>query len=347
MISYIKKVLRESKITREIYIKTAEAIKSTPIFYMNSSRYYKSLNPKGYNADLFKRKKAEALQTYEVMKREKDELASTIGNYTHPVWEKSLALFESFLHSTKFDEYFLRNKLLRSFVSLNQPLDRHRGYMRHLSEERCAANTRNTFKESRVGGPKIIRFGEFLIKPDSIDHLYYLSRLMEYAEEMKMGKVESIIEFGGGYGNMGYCARLLNTEITYTIIDFPEMLTLAYTHNAINFPEMKIHICDGKNGVRKKHLNLLPIGLLPTMKETHQAFISTYALTETPRNVIRYVKEKRFLGAKIVYIQGGMDPIFNSHDALLENISEAIESPRREDHADKSAYELMGTVRRG
>lgn len=343
----LKKFLREQPLTRAPYISAVDAIKDSFFFYIPSLSYYKNLNPVTYTKEICNEKRSEAQKVYQEMEKNSgnDDLLPVAGQYVHPTWENILQVFRDTLFSSR-SENFLRNKKIRHCFSLNATLGHHSNYFRYILDGNDFFTDffKNTFKDSRVGGPRIVKTDHFVGKPDSIDHLYYLARIMRYAKRRGQ-KVESIVEIGGGYGNFAYCARLFNPNITHTIIDFPEILSFVYLYSAINFPKLKIHIFNGSNGIQEGALNLVPVSLLPRLTTRHDVFISTYALTETPENLINYVKNNHFLNSRTVYIQGGTDHVFNSHNILLKNLESVVEFTKDSSYTDPGCYELIGEVR--
>jgi len=54
----------------------------------------------------------------------------------------------------------------------------------------------------------------------------YYAMVIEHFFHIEFEDVESVFEFGGGYGAFAYIARRLNFKGNYTLFDFPEMILL-------------------------------------------------------------------------------------------------------------------------
>lgn len=57
----------------------------------------------------------------------------------------------------------------------------------------------------------------------SVHHLYLLTK---WREKVQPGKIERVIEWGGGYGDMAVMVKSLYPEVEYVIVDLPAAVTL-------------------------------------------------------------------------------------------------------------------------
>ena len=159
-------------------------------------------------------------------------------------------------------------------------------------------------KEDCIGSPTITNAAYMT----SANRCHHASHLAHYRREV--GKdfwdCASIVEWGGGYGDMARVIRRINPTVTYTIIDLPELLALQYIYLASLEGEDKVHLVLPENA-----LDILPgkINLVPSLRvigsENHlkcDAFISTWALTESPRGAQGFVEACEFFGARNILL---------------------------------------------
>jgi hypothetical protein len=141
----------------------------------------------------------------------------------------------------------------------------------------------------------------------SANRCHHASHLATYTKvcNKKFWDSESIIEWGGGYGNMARIIRKMNPSITYTIIDLPELLALQYIYLASLEGGDNVHIV--QSGIEPQ---LMPgkINLLSSKAAVSSnalrcdSFISTWAITESPQDSQKLVREKEFFGAKNILL---------------------------------------------
>jgi len=138
----------------------------------------------------------------------------------------------------------------------------------------------------------------------SANRCHHARHLAMYAQECKMNFWDSasIIEWGGGYGNMARIIRRMNPTVTYTIIDLSEFLALQYIYLSSIEGEGNVHIVQPDI---TPQLALGKINLLSSQMAVSKGgglrcdgFISTWAITESPRDVQKFVREKEFFGAR-------------------------------------------------
>lgn len=159
----------------------------------------------------------------------------------------------------------------------------------------------------------------------SANRCYHASHLAMYTKICKRNFWDcgSIFEWGGGYGNMARIVRKMNPTVTYTIIDLPELLALQYIYLASIEGEDNVHIVQSGNPPQlvPGKINLLSSGLAVSKGGALvcDGFISTWALTESPKDAQMFVKEKKFFGAKNIllaslinennYLTGSLDDV--------------------------------------
>ncbi len=101
---------------------------------------------------------------------------------------------------------------------------------------------------------------------------------------------------------MARIIKRMNPSLTYTIIDLPELLALQYVYLSSIEGENNVHIV--KSGSTPQ-LAIGKINLLSSEMAVSNSggldcdsFISTWAITESPRDAQKFVRDKEFFGAR-------------------------------------------------
>lgn len=152
--------------------------------------------------------------------------------------------------------------------------------------------------EDAVGQPEILP-SELHTSHNTVHHLYHLA---EYVAETgtDLHGVNTVVEWGGGYGNMAKLfQRILQRPTTYVIIDLPLLTCLQWHYLASVLGEDRVHLVSapGTTLVPGK-INLLPVSLLEEHRLEADLFLSTWALSESSRHAQEYVCEREWFGAR-------------------------------------------------
>ena len=162
--------------------------------------------------------------------------------------------------------------------------------------------------EDYVGLP-IISDAKYMTSANRAHHSSHLAYHYKLTGK-QLWNAESLVEWGGGYGSMARIIRRLNPRITYIIVDLPELLSLQYVYLGSLEGEENINIITSENdSIASGKINLISSELLITKKIQLKcdAFISTWALTECPEYIQRYVYETSFFSAEDVFIASHID----------------------------------------
>jgi hypothetical protein len=157
---------------------------------------------------------------------------------------------------------------------------------------------KNILKENKVGKPDI-KNKKYSTSHNSIHHLYHIARYQAETKKSLLAK-SSVIEWGGGYGNLAKLWLRLNPfNTTYTIIDTPLFIVLQYSYLGAIFGKEKINLISHKNKkIIENKINLLPVGLIDSKQLECDTFVSTWALSESSVFSKNYVSKKKYFGAK-------------------------------------------------
>jgi hypothetical protein len=157
-------------------------------------------------------------------------------------------------------------------------------------------------QEDPVGGPSRL-YPKYLTSHNSIHHLYHLTRFMEKTH-CDLKSMDSIIEWGGGYGNMmKILHRLRGGAGTYIIIDLPLFSCLQWLYLSTILGNDCAHILlTSQDTVRSGAINLVPLCLLENVDIKGDLFISSWALSESSKHSQDYVLQQNWFGAKHILL---------------------------------------------
>jgi hypothetical protein len=220
----------------------------------------------------------------------------------HPHWLNVQPTFAQLvLGGMPYD--FLQHHLVRRMFcrsGFEEPQQHELAYLHNARAD--IWNLVRRYRESPIGKPTI-DCPELGISVNSLGMLYYFVRI---TEQLDRGRPSSIMEFGAGYGCLcRVFLELLPRHPTYVIIDIPEMLALQYvflrgssdTYQVIAHTSLPIDI-------KENCVNLVPVHLIEAVAFRPDLFVSTFALSETPKPVHEIVARHRFFNAKSIYIVG-------------------------------------------
>ena len=152
-------------------------------------------------------------------------------------------------------------------------------------------------QEDYVGIPTLIN-SLYLTSPNGIHHLYHLVKFQEKTKT-NFDEMNTIIEWGGGYGNMAKLLKRMVPKVTYIIIDLPLMSCLQWIYLATIFGETSINLLDNINKkIKKGKINLLPVCFLRYYDLNADIFIATWSLNESSKYAQDYVGSLNFFNAK-------------------------------------------------
>lgn len=166
---------------------------------------------------------------------------------------------------------------------------------------------------------KNFTYNNKLISTNTIHHLYHLSRFLDKKDG---SKVKTIIEWGGGYGNMAKLSfETFKNLNRYTIIDLPEFIVLQYIYLVSYYGEDNVRIVrdikDMGDGI-----NLIAVNDSMSMSfDKHDMFISTWAITESSLFCQEFVDKNGFLNYNnllIAYHQCGNHIPFMYESSVMD-----------------------------
>jgi len=203
------------------------------------------------------------------------------------------------LYSKKLPKDFLDNSAISHLMFMNSQGD----LMAHQIDfiKKCFPKTHieTALKESPVGSPPKAFTWEFDTTHNSIHHLYHISRY-ERRTSKSFSKFERIIEWGGGYGNfVKIVAGLPDSKLkTYTIIDLPEIAVLQWIYLSSVFGTEAVNLVSPENKLQENKINLVSLPNLTLVDDKYDLFVSTWALSESPIEMHKFVENKQWFGVE-------------------------------------------------
>jgi len=242
------------------------------------------------------------------------------------VWKNYVDELEKYFLSG-FDIGFLRHPLILRTMFVWGVSPRFMAELNFLKTYWTKDELSSYLRENTIGKP-ILGNIEFSTSSNSVHHLYHLS-LFESKAEVKLRDIKSVIEWGGGYGNLAKIYRRINTDATYSIIDLPLFTCIQYIYLSCIFGGDRIKVIKENEQIHKGKFNLIPINQLEKNSLASflncDLFISTWGLSESTRYAQDYVIEKDFYSAKKI--------LFAFHEKYhrfpdFESVSERLKKER-------------------
>ena len=149
-----------------------------------------------------------------------------------------------------------------------------------------------------LGAPKTYKLKGNSYSSNDIHHLYHLKRYQNTTGCNNLN-IKSVIEWGGGYGN--FCKIMLNEVPSierYTIIDLPTFIAIDAVYLGSIFGSQNVHIINKGERLRDG-INLIPSNIIEDVNvPSHDMFITTWALSESPLEYQDFLKEVNWYNCK-------------------------------------------------
>ena len=158
--------------------------------------------------------------------------------------------------------------------------------------------------EDYVGNPLLVS-NKYVTSFNSIRQLYLLSLFFEKSKTQILS-IKTVIEWGGGYGNMAKLFLRMKPEpVTYIMTDTPLFCCLQWLYLSTIFGTRNVRLItsDGDK-IQKRKINIIPVGLLDsfTNQLNTDLFISTWGLSESSTYSQDFVAKRKWFGAKHIFL---------------------------------------------
>jgi hypothetical protein len=231
--------------------------------------------------------------------REILETSPSPKGFVHPEWEENIREVERYFLE-RFEMAFLGHPRINgtmvftdraahaaewSFLETWRPGDTLRNYL--------AGGMNDGFLEGKLRHAALI---------NSTHHLYHLARFEKFLGEPIDG-IGTVVEFGGGYGNLARIFRNVGHLSRYTIIDLPLFCCIQYVFLSTLFgPEAVRLVAKAGEKIIGGTINLVPIPFLEDVHMEGELFVSTWALSESPAAAYDHIRERDWCGARKILL---------------------------------------------
>lgn len=192
---------------------------------------------------------------------------------------------------------FLRNQILKQTMFAHLSKSATNLQKDHITQTYGAETAASLLYENSAGKP-ILNDLQYKTSGNSIHHLYHFTKF-EKETGVSLSQINSVVEFGGGYGNAAKIFKKLNTNATYTIIDIPVFSYIQYAYlSTVYGPENVVFFDETKTIIEGK-INIVPLDKasmsdVNTSLNAPDLFISTWALSETNEFTQAMVKKLNY-----------------------------------------------------
>jgi hypothetical protein len=198
--------------------------------------------------------------------------------------------FSNFLQESVIQKiFFVHNRIYILFMLVKIIFNKNKLYKKLLLED-------------NVGNP--VRY--FLYPESSGNRIREVYHLLNFEKFIKIPlyEIKSVLEFGGGYGNMARLFHRINKSVNYTIFDTFHVNLLQYYYLKM------LKIPSGFNNNKNINLNY-DISKCSSSNKRKKLFIANWSLSEAP------IKLRTIIFNKIV----NFDYILISYQEKFENIN--------------------------
>lgn len=174
---------------------------------------------------------------------------------------------------------------------------------------------RNITSEDPLGKPALLPAPNSHTSHNTLHHLYHIYFFLEQTK-LKLSDVESVVEWGGGYGNFAKLwYRLDKGQSTYTIIDTALFCSIQWLYLTAVLGPDSVHLLRSKDDqIQEGKINLVPLALLDSVSIKGDLFVSTWGLSESAKEAQDYVVKKKWFKAKhlLIGFQDSTKELYNA-----------------------------------
>lgn len=269
--------------------------------------------------------------------------------YVHPYWQTTKEEIKKFILGAP-ERNFLGNwdigyNMVRRQMGVAQSYEIC--YLEHCISEQTR-NQLALFTESDFGLLDKDCF-QFNCSSNTLGHLYYVAKVLEHKKDLPLN---TIVEFGSGYGNLAHIFKSVIPHATIFLIDLPEILAIQLLFLKASMPDVQVCLHSEIPPRFEEHaIHLIPVHFFEQLKVKTDLFISTFALSESTQTIQQMTVKNNFFNAKMVYITGQIDGWGNlnfvSHPILINAVKKYCKTslcqPMHIILGDRVSYEVLGT----
>lgn len=260
------------------------ALKTKPIYsFIAKTKFYQLVNYKLLRGKFF--------NIYNKLRK------FDIQKFTTDSWDKfNNNIEDAILPFPRFS--FLNHPVIRETMFLTLHIKWIKEELKFLEKTYSSNELRHLLLEDYIGIPEISNLN-YSTSNNSIHHFYSICKFLQISK-CNLNEIKTIVEWGGGYGNMSkILLRLIKKKITYIIIDTPTFSCIQWIYLASIFGIDNVNLIGKLNEkIEPQKINILPVCFVEQYKLDTDLFISTWALNESSKNSQDFVVENNWFNAK-------------------------------------------------
>lgn len=228
-----------------------------------------------------------------------------MSNFIHPHWQSYLDQLKDINLNNFLQNPIIKKTMYPLHVEWVKP---RLEYLENRVEQK---ELKRLLKIPVVFGAKITN-DKYQTDDNTISHLYHI-KFWEEKTGNRIQEIKSVMEWGGGYGNLCRIIRMMNPDCEYTIFDFEQICNIQFLYISNTIPIKKTR--DNKDLSIK--LIFIDSNYFDAIQFKGDLFISTWALNESAPDAVRCVignlEANNFL---LTYYKGEM---FEESATLIES----------------------------
>ncbi|HEX8043419.1 hypothetical protein [Candidatus Deferrimicrobium sp.] len=242
---------------------------------------------------------SEARETARALYRRIVQAAPTPPGFVHPQWEENIREVESYFLE-RFDMSFMAYPRINSTMVFTKHAAHEAEWPSveaWRSPDTVQKYLRNGLNDHFLTGK--IGIGTLI---NSTHQLYHLACFERFRGE-QIEQVRSVVEFGGGYGNLARLFRCFEGLSRYAIVDLPLFSCIQYVFlSTVLGPGGVRLVTEPRTPSADGIVDLVPINLLTDLPRDGELFVSTWALSECLPAAYDLVRERDWFGAREILL---------------------------------------------
>lgn len=223
-----------------------------------------------------------------------------VSRFMTPLWESmNRDIRRSFSPHPPYA--FLRHRLVDRTMFVHSPgliFDRE---IEEVKKQFADGDLVSLIREDDVGKPRLIEAatdnGPVLTSHNTVHHAYHISRFLAVARP-EIDTLRTIVEWGGGYGNLAKIVTRWRPGTTYVIVDTPLFSCIQWLYLSVVFGSETVEFLDRRTPLAFGRINVLPNSFADSYALKADLFISTWALSESSPEAQDYVLTRNWFGAE-------------------------------------------------
>jgi len=285
--------------------------------------------------------------TYKTIVQSAEENEAIYNKLVHGDWQNKRKTLQQLIHG-KPNKNFLSHPTIQGTM-VRQGYGNSQQYEESFlvnHTNKYIQELLNQYHETYLGGQKC-ECKHYNWTVNTLGQMYYLMKALTFDDTNNKPNPSHIIEYGGGFGNLARIAKSIFPNITYIIIDLPEICAIQslYLHETVDF-KIVVHTTVPSTW-ESDTIHIVPIHLLPKITLPNvDLFISGFALTESTAYSQEQVINKNFFNALRCYIVGlAKSPKWVSITPLIQAVQKTFSTKTSPYHASTPNvlfYEICG-----